>query len=121
MFLTYLLYSLVVLVSTSVFLTKFIFLSLVFYKYRIKPVLVYIIFLLLSSFPLSALTTLLNDRKFKIIENIKAERTLSWLGDTVNIRMLNFSYLEILVYNTVDIIEVFLFIWMIRAILKLRR
>ena len=116
-----LLYSLLILVSTSVFLTKIIFLSLIFYKYRIKPVLVYIIFLLLRSFLLSALATSLNDQKFKIIENIKADRALLWLGDTINIRMLNFMYLENLVYSMVNIIEVFLFIWMIRAILNLRR
>ena len=90
MSLTNLLYSSVALVSISVFLTKIIFLSLIFYRYKIKPVLVYIIFLLLSSYPLSALNTSLNSRRFEIIENIEANRALLWLGNTVNIRMLNF-------------------------------
>ena len=115
------LYVMLFLVFTSIILTKIIFLSFVFYKYRIKAVLVYIIFLFLSSYPLNALTTFLNDWKFEIIRQIETDRAMLWLGNTVNYRMLNFMYLEKLVYSTVDIIEVFLFIWLIKSLLKLRQ
>ncbi|MEL6931450.1 MAG: hypothetical protein AAFO95_22925 [Cyanobacteria bacterium J06600_6] len=46
---------------------------------------------------------------------------ISWLGDSAGSQIANLLYLERIMPNIVNIIELFLFIWFVRSLLRINR
>lgn len=113
---------LAVLIPTSILIAKIIFLAKIFYRYRIKTVLAYIFFLLLSSYPLSYLNSAFHNWIWQTVDSIKSNNiSISWLGITQGDQVFNLLLLERLSFNIVNFIELLLFILLIRSLLRVNR